>query len=101
VLQHGSLPLKGDLTRICQVLHFSDGADGDHIRRAIAESAGTVADLLGHEVSWDDAAQALTDGFSEALKIDFSVEDPSEVELRRAQALMEDQYANPNWTARV
>lgn len=101
VLQHGSLPLRGDLTRICQVLHFTDEAGGDQACRAVAERAGTVAGLLGREVTWDEAAQALMDGFAQALKIDFSVEEPSQEELQRAQELVEDRYANPSWTARV
>jgi lipoate-protein ligase A len=101
VLQHGSIPLRGDLTRICQVLHFSDGTDGDQACKAIAESAGTVGALLGREVSWDEAAQAMVDGFSEALGLTFEVEDPTEAELEQAQELVERHYANPSWTARV
>ncbi|HET7009562.1 MAG TPA: lipoate--protein ligase family protein [Anaerolineales bacterium] len=67
VLQHGTLPLGGDLTRICRVLRYPD----ELARRAAADRlsahAVTLEELLGRRVGWQEAATALAKGFDEAL----------------------------------
>lgn len=101
VLQHGSIPLTGDLTRICTVLQFPGEEDGRAACEAIAERAGTVEAILGREVSWEKAAQALEEGFAQALNLKFTPQDPGEEELHRAQELVETRFTHPSWTARV
>src|SRR5688572_28569918 len=58
VLQHGSLPLTGDLARICQALVFeNESARGEASERLLAR-ATTVEYALGRTVSWETAADA-------------------------------------------
>lgn len=101
VLQHGSIPLTGDLTRICTALHFPQEENGRSACEAITEHAGTVESILGREVGWEEAAQALEGGFAQALNLEFSVQEPNEDELKRARELVETRFTDPSWTARV
>src|SRR5688572_29267467 len=58
VLQHGSLPLTGDLARICEALVFeSESARAEASERLLARAA-TVEYALGRTVSWETAADA-------------------------------------------
>jgi len=101
VLQHGSLPLCGDLCRITEVLVF----DGDAGRQAAAERLGaratTAESVLGRVVDWAEAAQAFRAGFESELGMPFTALPLSEGERRRAEALVHEKYANASWTERV
>jgi lipoate-protein ligase A len=101
VLQHGTLPLTGDLGRICSVLQF----DGDRDRQAAAERlrqrAATVESLRGTAPAWATAAAAFQHGFEQALGLTFKTGGPSPDESRRAEALVGDRYASDGWTFRV
>lgn len=101
VLQHGSLPLRGDITRICQVLSFKDEPARSQASQFLRDRAGTVEELLGTSTTWGHVAEALIQGFSEALDIDLELGSPSESELVQAKRLASSCYADPKWTERV
>ena len=67
ILQHGSLPLTGDITRVVRGLRYPD----DNARRQAADRlrhhATTLEEQVGRLVSFDEAAQALIAGFADAL----------------------------------
>ncbi len=67
VLQHGSLPLRGDLGRIADALHFPDEAAREAARAAVRARAITAAEAAGHTIGWWEAAQAFRRGFATAL----------------------------------
>jgi lipoyl(octanoyl) transferase len=101
VLQHGSLPLTGDLTRICQALVFeSESARANAAHRLLAR-ATTVESVLGRAVRWDEAAEACIHAFETQLELSFERGDLSESESRRAEELVREKYGNPAWTERV
>ena len=101
VLQHGSLPLVGDLTRITDALTFADeSARADAAARLLARAA-TVESALGRAATWDDAARAMVRAFEAELGIQFERGDLSSVESTRAEALVREKYGNPEWTERV
>jgi len=101
VLQHGSLPLTGDLTRIVQVLEF----DSEPLRQSAAarllERAVTVEACLGRLVTWQEAAQAFITGFEQALNIQLLAAGPSPDELERTRQLVISRYSHPDWTNRA
>ncbi len=68
VLQHGSLPLTGDLLRIVQVLNYEDDTARQSAARRINERAATVEQLLGKKVSWEEAALAMQRAFEKMLE---------------------------------
>jgi lipoate-protein ligase A len=100
VLQHGSLPLMGDLGRICLGLAYAHDADRQAAAARVRRRAATLAELLGRPVSWDHAAEAMADGFRRALGLRLVEGAPSEDEDARAAALRLQRYASAEWTQR-
>jgi lipoate-protein ligase A len=100
VLQHGTLPLVGDVTRLVDVVIFPDEAERAAQRLALAERAATVEDALGRAISFDEAATALAAGFSAALGIHLEPGGLTPSELDLAATLRRDQYAAHAWTAK-
>jgi lipoate-protein ligase A len=92
VLQHGTLPLTGDITRICDVLAFADEAEREAAKERVRARAITLELALGVVVSWEQAANALKHGFREALKLEFESGMLSAAELERARELREGKY---------
>lgn len=101
VLQHGSLPLWGDLGRIAQVLSFSGEDDRQQAAWRLAGRAVTVETVLGKTITWDTAAAAVADAFQAALNLTLEPSDLSYAELQRADQLINEKYANPTWTERI
>lgn len=101
VLQHGSLPLTGDLTRICQALEFEDESARETAAKRLLERATTVESALGREISWESAAQAFVEAFEAQLGLRFERGELSESESRRADDLVKEKYDHPSWTERV
>ena len=101
VLQHGSLPLHGDLTRITQGLKFADEAARLQASERLLEHATTVEIGLGRVIGWELAASAFVEGFREALAIDFVPSELTSNESVRADELTRTQYGNDSWNARI
>jgi len=101
ILQHGTLPLKGDITRICEVLQFGTEEDRTSAADALRNRAATVEDLLGKPLSWEMAAQAMSEGFRQALDLQLESGDLSPTELTRAEELQCERFANAQWTERI
>lgn len=101
VLQHGSLPLTGDLSRICQALVFEDESARENAAKRLLERAATVESALGREVGWESAAQAFVGAFEAQLGLRFERGELSESESKRAEGLAGEKYDHPSWTERV
>lgn len=101
VLQHGSLPLRGDLARICEALVFeSESAREESSRRLLARAA-TVESALGHTVSWETAAQVFIHAFEAQLGLSLQKGELSASESQRTDELVKEKYDHPSWTERV
>ncbi|NWF64063.1 MAG: lipoate--protein ligase family protein [Chloroflexi bacterium] len=100
VLQHGSLPLTGDLTRICEAMVFENEDARKTAGERLLARATTVESISGVETGWERAAQAFVHGFEAELGIRFEREELSESELQRAEELVREKYAHPDWTER-
>lgn len=97
ILQHGSLPLSGDLTRITRALRFEDQAAQLQAARKLLARAATVQTCLGREVSWQQAAQALSEAFAHTLGVTWQAGELSASEESRARELMVEKYQSPQW----
>jgi len=102
VLQHGSLPLTGDITRLIDVLVL-DAEEAVALRRQLGTRACTLAQALSVDdgaptVEFAHVAQALTQGFSQTLNLSCKPGQLTSSELRLAAQLIREQYANPEWT---
>ena len=101
VLQHGTLPLEGDVTRIVEVLNFKDEDSRQRARQRVKARAASLSELTSSRVTWEQAAGALRKGFEHALGWKFDEQLPSPAELDRASELIFNRYSNPDWTARI
>jgi lipoate-protein ligase A len=102
VLQHGSLPLVGDIGRLVDVLALPVD-EATALRRELVDRACTLAEALGvaedaPEVQFEHVAAALCRGFSATLGLSLKPAQPSPSELRRAAELIRLQFADPAWT---
>ena len=100
VLQHGCLPLRGDVARIVDGLAFGDEAEREALRCALRQRAVTVAEVLGRDVSFAAAAQALAEGFAAALNLTLIPGELTAWEQARAAELREMKYGTMSWTRR-
>ena len=98
ILQHGSLPLSGDLTRITQALAYPTEQERRQAAQTLLEKGQTAAGVLGREIPWEEAARAFEDAFQEVLNLDLQRGELTAAEQETAEALVQEQYGNPAWT---
>jgi lipoate-protein ligase A len=98
VLQHGSLPLSGDLTRIIKVLHYHNDARMKQAGSRLLAHATTVEEVLGYPGDWWIASQAFQKAVRSVLKVDLQSQALTAEEGNRAMELFTEKYNNPNWT---
>lgn len=101
VLQHGSLPLCGDLARITEVLQFDSPEVQLLAKQRLLAHAVTVGDILHSPPTWDQAVKAMTTAFAEHLGITLIPDTPSIEEIRHAEQLDAEKYGHPSWTFRI
>lgn len=101
VLQHGTLPLTGDVTRICDALLYVDEPAREQAKRRVRSRAATLADALGGQaIPWQTAANAVAYGFAEVFSFSFELSTLTPDESARVEDLIDTVYANPDWTFR-
>ncbi len=101
VLQHGSLPLFGDLTRILEGIVFADEEQRSEAAIRLLQRACTAETILAVPLSWEDAASAFKQAFETTLNLEFTQMELTETEKSRAEELVLTKYAHPHWTERT
>lgn len=101
ILQHGTLPLTGDLTRIVAVLPFEDDKAREKARARLLAHAATVEAITGTAPTWQQASEAFKQAFSEELNLELVPGGLTETERGRARVLMEEKYSHASWTERI
>jgi lipoate-protein ligase A len=101
VLQHGTLPLYGDVSRICHALYFESEDRRQALIEALRRQAITLEEALGRRISYDEAVASMRAGFEQALNLNFKVCELRESELDRAAELRAEKYASDSWTRRL
>ncbi len=100
VLQHGTFPLCGDLTRITQALIFPDETTRSAAAEKLLSRATTAETVCGHALAWHTAAQAFVNAFEVELGLNFERDELTTIEKKYAQELLETKYDHPSWTER-
>jgi lipoate-protein ligase A len=100
VLQHGTLPLHGDLGRILNYLSVSGEEREAHLQR-LRLRAQTLEEAAGHAIPFDTAAQALARGFAQALQLRLVPSGLSPYERRLTAEIRDKVYASAEWTNRL
>jgi lipoate-protein ligase A len=101
ILQHGSLPLGGDLTRITECLRYDTPSLREQAAAILLEKAATVESFLGHEVAWKEAADAFIAGFEHALDLKIKPGELTTIEEIETDQLVKDKFGNPAWTQQI
>ena len=101
VLQHGSIPLFGDITRIAHVLNYASLAEQKDAEKNLRLKAGTLKDIIYETKSWQEISEAIIKGFSEELNIFFIRDSLSNGETIRAKELVQTKFGLDEWTFRI
>jgi lipoate-protein ligase A len=95
VLQHGTVPLHGDIARICPLL----AQHPDPVR--VRARATTVERALDRPVRWEAVAQALVEAFEAVLDLRLVTDGLTEKERAAARELRIEKYATSAWTETI
>lgn len=95
VLQHGTLPLHGDIARITKYL--ASRPDADRVRAR----ATTVEAAVGKVVPFEQVTELMAQGFAAALNLDLQPGALIDRELEWAEGLRREKYAADEWTYRL
>jgi lipoate-protein ligase A len=98
VLQHGSLPLHGDLTRVVQVLAFPDEVARQAAVQRLVQRATTAEAVLGRALAWQEAAEAFVAAFERELNLSLLPGELTASEVSRARELESAKYSAQEWT---
>ena len=101
LLQHGTIPLFGDISRIISTLNFKNNKDKQKAKDNLLSRATTLQAAMGHKISWDELANACFHAFEETLNIQFVKSSLSLNELKRTKTLQKEKYSNKAWTYRI
>jgi lipoyl(octanoyl) transferase len=100
VLQHGSLPLFGDLTRITQCLRFSSEEERQSAANRLLKHATTIEMVSRRQVSWQETATVFISAFQNHFGLVFEELPLTAQELALADKISREKYANGTWTTR-
>ncbi|NLX09754.1 MAG: lipoate--protein ligase family protein [Chloroflexi bacterium] len=100
VLQHGSLPLVGDISRICEALIFESDEQRQHTRERVRQRAATLESVLDRAITWEQAAETIADSFRQTFDLVLEPGALTPEEQTRAAELRAEQYATPDWNGR-
>ena len=101
VLQHGTLPLTGDINRIADALWFEMPGQRTALAIRLGYRATTLEMALGKQVAFDQAVETMTQGFAQTLNLALEPGPLSARETARAIELRAEKYAHDDWTRRV
>jgi len=99
ILQHGSIPIYGDITRILSCFLSTNSIE--QAKERLLRHAANLEMILGEAPSFSQVQQAVIAGFSQALNLKFIQSDPLESEISRARELLLEKYQNDLWTKRI
>jgi lipoate-protein ligase A len=101
MLQHGTLPLYGDLSRILEVLSLPNRHDSHQARERLLARATTVEEAIGDRIDWNQVADVFIDVFSQTLKLELIPGELTPLERIKVDKLLNEKYANLSWTERI
>ena len=101
VLQHGSLPLRGNLARIVPALNFNGAGDQMALADHLGQNAITLESALGRETTFEAAAGQLVQGFAQTLNLDLLPSELTQAEKSAVRRLLAQKYANDDWSKRL
>lgn len=101
MLQHGAIPLSGDLTRINNAILWENDQKHAEADQRLLAHATTLENILGKEFSFNDVQTSLIASFERLWNISLLYQESASDEISRALILMKEKYENPEWTFRI
>lgn len=101
LLQHGAIPLFGDISRIVSALIYQNRKDKLEAKNKLLARATTIQDITAKIISWEELTNAIVQGFEDTFNIHFIHSSISPNELKRARILQQEKYGNKTWTFRL
>jgi len=101
LLQHGSLPLFGDLTRITHTLRYQSAEARVSAGKKLLARATNAETILGKIPEKSDVVNAFIEGFSRTMDVSFEQVQLSPQELTLAQSIEHNKYQTQEWTNRL
>jgi lipoate-protein ligase A len=96
VLQHGALPLSGDVTRLVGYLRLPDD-ERAALGAELACRAITLEEAVGRAVPILEVAEALAQGFAQVLNLKLEPGQLTHQEQALARQLCQEKYADDGW----
>jgi lipoate-protein ligase A len=100
VLQHGTIPLYGDVTRLSKALYFDRRSKRDALAILLQRQAITLESALGRRIGFAEAANYMAQGMAGTLNLELIEADLTETETIRAATLLSEKYNHKDWTHR-
>ena len=97
VLQHGTILLDVDAEKMFSLLKVSDEKIRDKMILNVKERVTSIKDILGCEITYEQASNHLKKGFEKALNLKLFDGKPSGDEVDFALNLILNKYSNSNW----
>jgi len=97
LLQHGAIPLDGDVAAICPLL-AQPPSEQEQTAVQLRLSATTLSRAAGRTVTVEEAARAIAAAFIAVWQVALEPADLSPQERLTAERLVQDKYANQAWT---
>ena len=97
VLQHGALPLNGDVADICDALTVPNADARQRAKVRLRQRAITLSAAADRLITWQVAAAALCEGFRQTFALTWQAADAF-LEADAAHALIDSRYAADAWT---
>lgn len=100
VLQHGTVLLGVDLKRMFTYLLVPDEKTRDKAIKDVRERVTSLRDVLKKDVPYGKVADAMKNGFAEALNLELVSGKPTKDELAQAEELQNLKYTSLEWNGR-
>ncbi len=97
LLQHGTLLLNVNLEQMFQLLRVPWAKTCMQVATVAKRKITSVHETLGHAVSPETAANALTEGFKNAFCIQLDTDELTPYEKQLAEKLCKEKYGTDNW----
>ena len=101
VLQHGTIPLRGDLGRFADVLNYVSEDQRKDAAERIRKRATTIEQETGSNVGFYRLAQSLRDAFESEFSINLVDGGLSDFEIEEIERLLDEKYGNRMWNYRI
>jgi lipoate-protein ligase A len=101
ILQHGAIPLTGDISRIIKVLSYTDEDTRRKAAQRVILRATTIEDQTGKPVSWHQSAMDLVQAFEETHSMVFINGKLTEEEAASAKRIEQEKYSSKLWNERI